>query len=129
MTGRFFPFAITDTRDQYYRISSVGVNAYLDVIKYKPFSLFIGAGGHLNFSRGLLGTGGFPEEGNRTSDYLFKLYYVGYLTAGIRINPPDKRIAFELMPINLCFGNDNFLLEFFKIGIDIKLKVKKSADY
>jgi len=52
MSGGFFSFAITDTRDRYYRISSLGINAYWDAIKYKPFAIFIGAGGHLVFSRG-----------------------------------------------------------------------------
>lgn len=125
MTGGFFPFGITDTRDQYYRVTSIGVNGYLDVIKYKPFSLFLGAGGLLNYSRGLLGTGGWPEEGNNKSDYLFKLYYGAYLAGGIRINPPNSRIAYELTPLNYCFGNDNFVLGFLKIGIDIKLNKKK----
>jgi hypothetical protein len=121
MSGGFFPFAITDTRDQYYRISSLGINCYWDAIKYKPFAIFIGAGGHFNFTRGLIGTGGWPEEGNTSSDYLFKLYFVGSLSTGIRINQPDSRLAYEFVPITICLGNDNFLLEYVKIGIDIKL--------
>lgn len=124
MTGGFFPFAITDTRDQYYRITSLGVDGYLDVIKYKPFSLFIVAGGLVNYSRGLLGTGGWPEAGNTTSDYLFKLYYGGHVAWGIRINPPKSRLAYELTPLNICFGNDLFFMGFIKVGIDIKLSKK-----
>ncbi|MCF6331760.1 MAG: hypothetical protein L3J11_00635 [Draconibacterium sp.] len=34
MTGNFRPFGITDTRDQYYRITTFGMNGYLDLIKY-----------------------------------------------------------------------------------------------
>jgi hypothetical protein len=124
MTGGFFPFAITDTRDQYYRMTSLGVNGYFDVIKYKPFSLFVVAGGLLNYSRGLLGTGGWPEAGNNTSDYLFKLYYGGQVAWGIRINQPKSRLAYELTPLNICFGNDHFFLGFIKFGIDIKLNKK-----
>ena len=124
MTGGFFPFGITDTRDQYYRITSLGVDGYLDVIKFKPISLFIVAGGLVNYTRGLLGTGGFPEAGNTSSDYLFKLYYGGHVAWGIRVNPPRNRIAYEITPINICFGNDQFFMGFIKVAIDIKLNNK-----
>jgi hypothetical protein len=125
MTGGFFPFGITDTRDQYYRVTSVGVNGYLDAIKFKAVSLFIGAGGQINYSRGLLGTGGWPEEGNTGSDYFFKLYYGGYLAGGIRVSSPDHKIAYEFTPFNVCFGNDYFFMYFFKFGIDIRLNKKE----
>jgi hypothetical protein len=125
VTGGFYPFGITDTRDQYYRVTSVGINGYLDAIKFKSVSLFIGAGGQINYSRGLLGTGGWPEEGNTSSEYFFKLYYGGYLTGGIRVSSPDHKIAYEFSPFNICFGNDNFFIAFFKFGIDIKLNKKK----
>jgi opacity protein-like surface antigen len=121
LTGGFWPFGITDTREQYYRVTTLGINGYLDVIRYKPVSIFIGAGGLVDYSRGLLGTGGWPDEGNTSSEYLFKLYYGGYLGAGLRINKPDSRFAWELMPVNICFGNDYFLLAYFRFGMDIKL--------
>jgi len=124
MTGGFFPFGITDTRDQYYRITSLGVDGYLDVIRYKPFSLFVVAGTLVNYSRGLLGTGGWPEAGNNTSDYLFKLYYGGHVAWGIRVNQPKSRLAYEITPLNICFGNDHFFMGFIKVAIDIKLKKK-----
>jgi hypothetical protein len=121
MVGGFTPVVITDVRDQYIRITSLGFNGFLDAIKYKSVSIFIGTGGFLNYSRGLLGTGGWPESGNTSSQYFFKMYYGGYLTGGLRINPPKSRIAYELMPLNFCFGNDQFFIGFFKFGIDIKL--------
>jgi len=124
MTGGFFPFGITDTRDQYYRITSLGVDGHFDVIKYKPFSLFVVAGGLVNYTRGLLGTGGWPEAGNNTSDYLFKLYYGGHLAWGIRVNQPKSRLAYEITPLNICFGNDQFFMGFIKVAIDIKLNIK-----
>ncbi|MBK7625996.1 MAG: hypothetical protein IPJ16_02140 [Bacteroidales bacterium] len=124
MTGGFFPFGITDTRDQYYRITSLGVDGYFDVIKYKPFSLFVVAGGLINYTRGLLGTGGWPEAGNNISDYLFKLYYGGHLAWGIRVNQPKSRLAYEITPLNICFGNDQFFMGFIKVAIDIKLNIK-----
>jgi len=124
MTGGFLPYAVTDVEDQYYRITSLGLNGYLDALKYKAFSIFVGAGGFINYSRGLFGTGGWPHEGNNGSEYFFKLYYGGYLGGGIRINPKNKRIAYELTPINVCLGNDYFTLGFLKFGIDIKINKK-----
>jgi hypothetical protein len=118
----FFPFGVTDTRDQYYRITLLGVNGYLDFIKKDFASLFIGGGGFVNYTRGLLGTGGFPEAGNNQSDYYFKIYYGGYAGAGLRITPKNSRVAYELTPVNVYFGNDYFVLGFFKFGVDIKLK-------
>jgi len=124
MTGGFFPLGITDTRDQYFRITSLGVDGYFDVIKYKPFSLFVVAGGLANYTRGLLGTGGWPEAGNNTSDYLFKLYYGGHVAWGIRVNQPKSRLAYEITPLNICFGNDQFFMGFIKVAMDIKLNKK-----
>ena len=121
MVGGFTPVVITDVRDQYIRITSLGFNGYLDALKFKSVSIFIGTGGFLNYSRGLLGTGGWPESGNTSSQYFFKLYYGGYLTGGLRINPSKSRIAYELTPINVCFGNESFVIIFLKFGIDIKL--------
>lgn len=120
--GGFTPFTITDTRDQYYRITSLGINGYLDALKYKSVSIFVGTGAFLNYSRGLLGTGGWPEAGNSSSEYFFKLYYGGYVGAGLRINPTNSRFAYELAPINVQLGNNRFVLGFLKFGIDIKLK-------
>lgn len=118
----FFPFGVTDTRDQYYRITLIGVNGYLDFIKKDFASLFIGSGCFVNYTRGLLGTGGFPEAGNNQSDYYFKLYYGGYVGAGLRITPRNRRVNYELTPVNVYFGNDRFILGFIKFGVDIKLK-------
>ncbi len=121
IVGNLTPFAITDKRDQFYRITNLGINGYLDVLKYKWVSLFIGVGTSINYSRGLLGTGGWPEAGNTGSDYLFKLYFAGNFGGGIRINPPNSKVAFEIAPFNFYFGNDHFMLGFLRFGVDLKL--------
>lgn len=121
MSGGFMPLAITDTRDQYYRISSLGINGSLDAIKTGSFSLFVSVGPHINFTRGLLGTGGWPEAGNTSSDYIFKLYFAGTAACGIRINKPASRFAFEYLPFNISYGTDNFMLLYQKVSLDIKL--------
>jgi hypothetical protein len=121
LNGGFWPFGITDIPDQYYRATSLGCNVYLDILRYHGASVFIGGGGFVNYSRGLIGTGGWPEEGNNRSEYLFKLYAGGYFGGGIRIDPPNRRLAWEITPFNFCIGNDYFLMSFLKIGVDVKL--------
>lgn len=127
-TGSFFPFGITDVRDQYFRISSLGLNGYLDLLKYKGVSIFIGTGGFINYTRGLLGTGGWHDEPINSSEYYFKFYYGGTLGCGIRIDPPKSKIAYEIAPLNINFGNDYFMLGFFRFGIDLKLNKKKAEN-
>jgi len=58
------------------------------------------------------------------SDYLFKLYYGGHVAWGIRVNQPKSRLAYEITPLNICFGNDQFFMGFIKVAIDIKLNKK-----
>jgi len=124
--GGFMPFTITDNRDQYYRITSLGINSYLDALKFKSVALFIGAGPFINYSRGLLGTGGW--SGYSDSEYFFRFYYGGYVGAGLRINPKNSRFAYEFAPINIMAGNNSFVLGFLKIGIDIKLTAIANKD-
>ncbi len=120
--GGFLPIGITDTRDQFYRITSIGANIHYDLIKYKAFSLVTTGGGFINYSRGLLGTGGSPEANNNNSEYFNSFYFGGSASIGIRINPKKSKLAYEFRPINIQFGNDFFMLGYVMFGIDIKLK-------
>ena len=122
MFGGFLPIAITDTRDQFYRISSLGVNVHYDLIKYKAVSLETTGGGFLNYSRGLLGTGGWPEANNNNSEYFYSLYFGGNASIGLRINPKNSKLAYEIRPINIQFGNKDYFLWYFMFGIDFKFK-------
>jgi hypothetical protein len=128
VSGNFMALGITDVRDQYYRVTSLNFIGYLDVIKYKAFSILIGAGGSLNFSRGLLGTGGDWEVSHSESEYFLRSYSGGYLGVGIRINPRRSRVAYEISPINVHFGNKYFFTEYFKFGIDIKFLTKNKVN-
>ncbi|MBN1116644.1 MAG: hypothetical protein JXA77_05550 [Bacteroidales bacterium] len=120
LTGGFIPFGITDTPDQYFRITTLGTNLYLDVIRIKPFSLFAGTGLWANYSRGLIGTGGMDEP-RTSSDYFFRTYIGGSLHAGIRLAPQKSRLAWEITPFNVHFGSGYFMLGYLKIGVDISL--------
>nr|WP_320020725.1 hypothetical protein [uncultured Draconibacterium sp.] len=122
--GGFKPIMITDTRDQFYRITSLGINAHYDLLKYKAVSVVTTGGGFFNYSRGLLGTGGMPEANNTHSEYFNSIYLGGKLSLGLRINPENSKLAYEIRPLNIQFGNDSFLLGYLMFGIDIKLEKK-----
>lgn len=69
--GGFSPIIITDTRDQFYRITSIGLNIHFDLVKYKAVSIVTSGGAFINYSRGLLGTGGRGNASNTSSEYFF----------------------------------------------------------
>jgi len=120
--GGFLPIAITDTRDQFYRITSLGLNFHYDLIKYKAVSIVTTGGGFINYSRGLLGTGGWPAANNNRSEYFYSLYFGGNASIGLRIDPKKSKLAYEIRPINIHFGNKGFILGYLMFGIDFKLK-------
>ncbi|MBZ9631404.1 hypothetical protein LB465_11490 [Salegentibacter sp. LM13S] len=119
--GGFLPIGITDTRDQFYRISSFGFNLHYDLVKFKSISVVTSPGIFLNYSRGLLGTGGMPEADNYTSEFFNSIYFGGKFSLGLRITPSGKRLAYEIRPLNIQFGNKGFILGYLMFGIDIKL--------
>ncbi len=123
MFGSFRTYAIpTDTRDQLYKLTSLGINIHYDLIKYKAVSIVTTGGGFINYSRGLLGTGGWPEANNNRSEYFHSLYFGGNASIGIRIDSKKNRLAYEIRPVNIHFGNKGFMLGYLMFGIDFKLK-------
>lgn len=119
--GGFLPIGITDTRDQFYRISSFGFNLHYDLVKFTSISVVTSPGIFLNYSRGLLGTGGMPEANNNTSEFFNSFYFGGKFSLGLRITPSGKRLAYEIRPLNIQFGNNGFILGYLMFGIDIKI--------
>ncbi len=120
--GGFLPIAITDTRDQYYRITSLGINIHYDLIKFRAVSIVTTGGGFINYSRGLLGTGGWPDANNNSSEYFYSLYFGGNASIGLRIDPKNSKLAYEIRPINIHLGNKGFMLGYIMFGIDFKIK-------
>lgn len=120
--GHYSSKFILDVRDQYFNSINIETNLYYDLIRIKSFSLVLGFGGLVNNSRGLKGTGGDPDGYTEppTSEYISDFHYAGYLGGGLRINPPSKRIAINIMPINLHFGNNYFAEFHAKIELDFK---------
>lgn len=119
--GGFMPLAITDTRDQFYRITTLGLNLHYDLIKYKAVSIVTTVGAFTNYSRGLLGTGGWPEANNNRSEYFFSFYFGGNASAAIRIAPKNSKVAIEIRPINIHLGSKGYFLAYNMFGIDFKL--------
>lgn len=109
-------------RDQHFNSLSLDAKLFFDLIKIESFSFVVGCGGFLNNTRGLIGTGGDPDDftGKQESEYVSDYYIGGYIGGGFRINPKNKRIAVNLMPANFYIGY--ILIEFHpKVEIDIKL--------
>jgi len=122
MFGGFLPIGIMHTRDQFYRITSLGLNFHYDLFTYKAVSIVTTGGGFINYSRGLLGTGGSKDVNNTSSDYFTTIYFGGNASVGLRINPKRSKIAYEITPINIHLGNKDFILTYLMVGIDFKLK-------
>ncbi len=120
--GGFSPLIMTDVRDQFYRSTSFGLNLHYDLLKNRAVSLVTTGGIFVNYSRGILGTGGWHQENNSSSEY-FRLLYVGAgASLAIRIAPENRRLAFEIRPLSLYFGNNGFVLGYQMFGIDFKLR-------
>lgn len=110
-------------REQFYKVSACGLYLHYDLFRYKSVSLVVSAGGFVNYSRGLLGTGGDGEGTSySSSDYFNTLYLGGYASGALRMNPKNKRFAYELRPISLLYGGDRFYLAYFMFGMDVKFR-------
>ncbi|GAA3982016.1 hypothetical protein [Hymenobacter antarcticus] len=117
--GEFSSAGINDVRDQFYRTTSLGINAAYDLVRYKSVSLLINTGVFINYSRGLFGNGG--EISNNSSAYFKTLYVGGNIGAGFRISPPASRFTYEIKPVNIGLGNKGFVLGYAMLGLDFKL--------
>ena len=124
-SGNFRPILVTDTRDQFYRASSLGFNVEGDILKYKFISLTLGGGGFINYSRGLFGTGGNSIPAISRSEYFHQMYAGGIVSAGLRFAPEKRNIAFEIKPVNIQVGYPTFAMGYMTCGIDFKLMKRK----
>lgn len=118
--GQYSSRFVMDARDEYFNSINLETFLFYDLLKGKRSSLVIGAGGLINNSRGLLGTGG-DIEGPQSSEYISTYSIAGYIGGGLRIDSPDKRFAFEIMPFNFHIGTNDFLESHIIIGLEIKL--------
>jgi hypothetical protein len=90
--------------DQAFHSICLGPKVYADVIRYRSISLVLGTGFALN------NMAGYIRDGVRglTHNSFFNVYNIAaYLGTGIRVNPPNSRLAFELLPLNFYFSGIN----------------------
>ncbi len=120
--GHYSSKLMLDARDQYFNSINIETNINYDLIRIKWFSLVIGCGCLVNNSRGLRGTGGYPDGNTEplASEYVSDFHFGGYAGGGFRINLPDKRTALNIMPFNIHYGNNYFAEFHTKIELDFK---------
>lgn len=118
IVGEFSSSGITDGREQFYRVTSLGIYLHYDAIRYKAFSIVTTGGVFINYSRGLLE----PHANTTNYQYFNSLYFGGVVSFGIRVNPKNSKFAYEFNPVNAQLGSDDFLLGYLMFGIDFKLK-------
>lgn len=115
--GGFTPLMITDQRDQYIRLSSLGCNLYYDIIRGKNLSAFVLSGVYMNYTRGLLGDG----EQSTGSEYYHKLYAGGLASLGFKVNSSARKITYEFRPLTVHYGNSQHFLAYVMLGVAFKL--------
>ena len=106
-----------DVPDQYFNTINFQNNLYFDIVKYKALSIVIAGGFFLNTNRGLIGQNRFSR-----SDYFIEYNIGGYGGTGFCINPKNKRLAFDIMLLNVNIAPSNFTESGIKVGLDYKLK-------
>ncbi|AWW29270.1 hypothetical protein DN752_03445 [Echinicola strongylocentroti] len=123
--GGFIPIGFTDTEEQFYRLTNLGVDVNYDLIRVKSVSLVVTAGAFASYSRGLIGTGGYwCVEENEQSAYFSHVYFGAKGAFGIRLNPKKSKLSYELRPINIHVGSRRFVLGYPMFEIAFKLHKK-----
>jgi hypothetical protein len=121
-SGNLSSMLSMDASDLYYRLTSAQFRTSYDILKGKKDALFIGLGGFLTYTRGLEGTGGY-ESGLTSSQYFHSAHIGGLLSAGFKVDNPNKRIGYKLSPINLQFSKYYY---FYHWSFTLSIKFDKS---
>jgi len=122
--GNYSAIAIDGGSEQYFNAINIATNLYYDLIKIKAFSLFLGGGGLLNTSRGLIDRHATP-----TSEYVRAWHFGGYFGTGLRINPSNRRTVVNIIPINIHLAlSTAFLPGFFPPIICAISEMRSSAE-
>ena len=114
--GNYNPGIIYDAPQFHFNSFSLHTNFYLDLLKVKAFSLFAGTGPFITYNHGFIEP--MFSKGVKVNNF-----YPGlFIGSGLRFNPKNKRIAIELLPLDLNFGTKGFFEYSPKISLDFKLK-------
>lgn len=114
------PFFVSDARDQHYRSSALNLAINYDLIKRSSGSIYLSGGGFVNYSRGLLGTGG-GEDGYKNSEYFHSFYFGGSFSLGIRLTPVNSRLTYDIKAFNFMIGNNSFVTSYALIQIGFRI--------
>ncbi|MBN2261494.1 MAG: hypothetical protein JW735_01180 [Prolixibacteraceae bacterium] len=117
--SKFLPL---DARDQFFNSTNLELNLFFDLTKSEAFSLVLVGGGLLNYTNGMLGEGGDPEnypEGLH-SEYVNDFHIAANMGAGFRINSLGKRSSLNILPLNIHVGTNGFLEFSTKVELAIK---------
>ncbi len=122
---------VTDVKDQMEHTTSLDYRLAYDLVKYKSISLFLQTAPFVNYTRGLIGTGGEYSTGN--NGFYRKIVGGGLAGLGVRIDNPKKSFAIEINPLTIHYGyaysgrdpvNHDYYLGYFQINISFKQRNK-----
>jgi hypothetical protein len=121
-SGNLLSILNLDASEQYYRLTSAQFRTCFDLVRDRNFSIFVGTGPYVTYIRGLEGTGGYGA-GLMTSEYFHNVRIGGLVSAGFKVDNPNKRIGYELSPINLQMTNYYY---FYHWSFILSIKFDKS---
>ena len=133
-TGQFVSVTnifVTDVKNQMEHTTSLDYRLAYDLVKYKSISLFLQTAPFINYTRGLIGTGGEFSTGK--NGFYRKIVGGGLAGLGIRIDNPKKSYAIEINPLTIHYGyaysgkdlvNHEYYLGYFQINVNFKQRNK-----
>ena len=110
--GNYTSKGILDAADLNANYTSLRTNLNFDVLRIQSFSVFIGSGLSLNHSSGL----------SRFSGYFNGTYFAINGLLGLKINPKNKRLSYELLLVDFASKSGFLELSMLKFRMVVKLK-------
>ena len=102
-----------------FHVTALGINGYIDILKSRSTSLFLGTGLFANYI--IMKNDGAPWFSSYYPNKRNVLSYAGLASLGVRLGSSSHRMNLELSPINFQMGTGDFLHFYMKLGLEIKL--------
>jgi len=112
----------TDTPSRFYNTSSIGLDFQYDVIRYRFVSLMVVTGVFYNYSRGIYTCFKTMEGTYIPTREIYSLNFGGDASLGLRVEPKNWGVGFEIKPITLRIGSSEYLMAYLMLGVDVKLR-------
>ncbi len=119
LNGECTSLGYSHSPEAFFRNSTLGLKVGVDIVKYKAISICTQIGYGFNYTRGMIGTGGYNSK--LYSSSFSEINHTITTSAGIRINPKNHRLAYEFHLINFGMGINDFFTAQLRLGIDVKL--------